>query len=595
MRTSTQNVTKSPNNTRNTAIQPEKHNLPVPYETNATLNSLIDTAAAQYSDLPAIGMALEKPWSYNKFLNNILLLAAKLQHAGVAKSDKVAILAENSHCWGTAYMAIIRLGAVAVPILPDLPEADVHHILGEMKCKFLFITQRQLEKIHEMKDKPDVVITLDDYNDKSGLVATIPFKKYLNSAREEFALSLSSGEIKFSKVSDNDLASILYTSGTSGFSKAVMLSHANLYANAQSSNQIINLQPGSVFLSVLPVSHTYEFTTGFLMPLIKGCRIAYAGKTPTPAVLQKFCRKEKPHVMLIVPLIIEKIYKKRVIPAIEQNKILSLACRIDFGRKIIHKRIGKKLLTFFGGRIECIGIGGAALSPKVESFLREASFPFLVGYGLTESAPLLAGGPQGDQSIAPSSTGKPVQNVEIQILDPDPTSGIGEILAKGPNIMQGYWNDPQATAETINPEGWLHTGDLGFMDPQGNLHIRGRSKSVIVLANGENIYPEALEHKLNSFPDVQESLVVENNSILEAWLYPDYDRIDEDTQGWDREQRHQYILTRLEEIRTEVNNQSSSNSRITKIVERREPFVKTATHKIKRYLYSAETMTPKKD
>ncbi|MDH4318002.1 MAG: AMP-binding protein [Desulfobulbaceae bacterium] len=565
-------------------------NLPVLHKSYETLNGLIDSAAARHADLPAIGMVLEQAWSYKQFHNNILSLAAQLQHEGVSKNDKVAILAENSHHWGTTYLAIVRLGAAAVPILPDLPEADVHHILGEMQCKFLFITQRQLEKINELKNKPKTIITFDDYIDPSGLVTTIPFSRYLQDALDRYALSVSNGETRFAEVNGGDIASILYTSGTSGFSKAVMLSHANLYSNAHSADKIISLQPGSVFLSVLPVSHTYEFTVGFLLPLIKGCRIAYAGKTPTPSVLQKFCQKERPHCMLIVPLVIEKIYKKKVVPAIEQSRILSFLCKISLGRKLIHKRIGKQLLDFFGGRVECIGIGGAALSPDVESFLREASFPFLVGYGLTESAPLLAGGPQGDSDIAPGSTGKPVPGVEIRIQDPDPVSGIGEIYGKGPNVMQGYWNDQAATTEALTGDGWLRTGDLGYIDPKGNLHIKGRSKSVIVLANGENIYPEVLEHKLNNYPDVLESLVMEHNSTLEALVVPDYERINEDTVGWDREKRHHYILERLETIRKEVNALSSPTARIAKIVERREPFIKTATHKIKRYLYTAGTV-----
>jgi long-chain acyl-CoA synthetase len=344
------------------------------------------------------------------------------------------------------------------------------------------------------------------------------------------------------------------------------------------------------FLSVLPISHTYEFTVGFLLPLIKGCRIVYAGKTPTPAILQKICAAEKPSAILVVPLIMEKIFKKRVLPTIEKSRILSLICRTTLGRKIMYKKIGSRLLAFFGGNLEVMGIGGAAINPDVESFLHDAGFPYIVGYGLTEAAPLLSGGPQGDESIALGSAGKPVPHVDIRISNPDPETQIGEIQAKGPNVMRGYWNDPEATADVFTGDGWLRTGDMGIVDSYGNLHILGRSKSVIVLASGENIYPEAIEHKLNAYTFVVESLVLENNGLIEAWIYPDYEYIDAETMGQSRQQRHQFITAELEQMRIEVNEQLPITSRLSRVVERREPFIKTATHKIKRYLYSDRHM-----
>jgi len=270
--------------------------------------------------------------------------------------------------------------------------------------------------------------------------------------------------------------------------------------------------------------------------------------------------------------------------------MLSFFCRFSVSRKMIYRKIGAKLYAFFGNRLEVMGIGGAALNPEVETFLRDAGFPFIVGYGLTEAAPLLAGGPHGDPTIQPGSTGKPVPNVEIRIDSPHPETGVGEVLARGDNVMQGYLNDPEATRETFTEDGWLKTGDLGLLDAAGNLHIKGRSKSVIVLSNGENVYPEAIEHKINAYPFVVESLVVENRGLLEAWVYPDYEFIDSKTAGQNRTQRHQYIAGLFEEMRTGLNEQLSTSSRLSRVLERREPFVKTATHKIKRYLYSADNM-----
>jgi long-chain acyl-CoA synthetase len=570
--------------------QVKTEHLPVIQENAATLNDLVDISCRKYRQLPAIGMALEESLTYKAFHERILAIAALLRRLGVKQGDRVALLGENSHHWGTVYLAVVRLGAITVPIFPDLPEADVHHILGEMRCNVIFLTQRQIEKIYDLKQQLQHVVTFDDYRDNTGLISLQTFSDFLAEALADFGDQARDETLEFPKVDTNDLAAILYTSGTSGFSKAVMLSHANLCANAYSGTGVIQITPGWVFLSVLPISHTYEFTVGFLLPLLKGCRIIYAGKTPTPAILQKICEKEQPHAMLVVPLIIEKIYKKRVLPAVEKSKMLSFLCRFSMSRRMIYRKIGAKLYAFFGNRLQVMGIGGAALNPEVETFLRDADFPFIVGYGLTEAAPLLAGGPHGDSTIRHGSTGKPVPNVEVRIADPHPETGVGEVLARGRNIMQGYLNDPEATRDTFTEDGWLKTGDLGLLDAAGNLHIKGRSKSVIVLSNGENVYPEAIEHKINAFPFVVESLVVENRGLLEAWVYPDYEFIDSKTAGQNRVQRHQYIAGLFEEMRTTLNEQLSNSSRLSRILERREPFVKTATHKIKRYLYSADNM-----
>jgi long-chain acyl-CoA synthetase len=556
-----------------------------------TLNDIIDASQEKFSDLPAVGMALEAPLTYHVFYERIIVLAGRLSREGIKKGDHIAILAENSHNWGTVYFAIVRLGAVAVPILPDLPEADVHHILTEMRVPLLFITERQIEKIYELNQKSlKRIVTLDDSVASLDFLAVESFSDYLAGAMEMGQEREAKGGFVFDKVHEDDLASILYTSGTSGYSKAVMLSHKNLAANARSASAMISIEPGVVFLSILPMSHTYEFTVGFILPLLRGARIAYAGKAPTPAVLQKLCSHEKPYAMFMVPLVREKIYKKRVLPKISNSFTLSLLCKVGIGRRFIYKRIGAKLLEFFGGNLQLMGIGGAALNPEVEQFLYDADFPYLIGYGLTECAPLLAGGPPGDKTIVVGSAGKPVPGVRIKIVGPDPQTGIGEIYGCGSNVMQGYYNDPDSTAEVLTADGWLATGDLGFIDDLGNLHIRGRSKNVIVMSNGENVYPEAIEHKINVNPWVVESMVVENNGHLDAWVYPDYEYIDAATAGQSRLQCQEYIAGLLAEMRKGLNEQLSPAARLTRVLERREPFIKTATHKIKRYLYSGGSM-----
>ena len=562
-------------------------------EVGMTLNYIIDSSRAKFGAEPAIGMAMEEPLNYEVFHRRIISLAARMKKDGVNKGDHVAILAENSHNWGTVYLAIVRIGAIAVPILPDLPEADVHHILKEMKTKFLFTTQKQTEKVYELKQKTlNKIITLDDYIGISGIIEITKYSEYLQEAEEDLFKAELEGEIRFPAVEEDDIASILYTSGTSGYSKAVMLSHKNLTSNAYAASGLAEVGVGDVFLSILPMSHTYEFTCGFILPLLMGCRIAYAGKTPTPAILQKLCQHEKPTVIFGVPLVLEKIFKKRVVPKIEGSAMLKLVCKIGLGRKIIYKKIGAKLLDFFGGRLKFMGVGGAALNPEVEKFLVEAEFPYLIGYGLTESAPLLAGGPLGDATITPGSTGKPIPGVQIKIVNPDPQTGIGEIYGCGPNIMKGYFNDEDATQEALTKDGWLVTGDQGILDKAGNLHIRGRSKNVIVMSSGENVYPETIEHKINAYSWVIESLVLENNGRLDAWIYPDYELIDEQTADQSRIQRHEFIEKCIEEMRKELNDQLPKHARITKIFERREPFIKTATHKIKRYLYDGQSVAP---
>jgi len=558
-------------------------------EVGMTLNYVVDASCTKYKDLPAIGMALEEPLTYGTFHKRILALGVRLQKEGLRKGDHVAILSENSQNWGIAYLAIVRIGAIAVPILPDLPESDVHHILNKMQVKALFITQKQIDKVYELRNKlQSLIVTLDDYMGEISIVPVIPFATFLAEAITNF--DETPEDPVFPVVAENDLASILYTSGTSGYSKAVMLSHKNLTANAYAAADLMDIPPGSVWLSILPMSHTYEFTCGFMLPLLCGGRIAYAGKTPTPAILQKLCAHEKPFAIFAVPLVLEKIYKKRVMPQIENSKILTMMCKVGMSRKLIYRKIGRKLITFFGGNLKLMGVGGAALNPDVERFLYEANFPYLIGYGMTESAPLIAGGPSGDSTITVGSTGKPISGVEIKIINADPDTDIGEISICGPNVMRGYYEDKESTDEVLSHDGWLLTGDLGRMDAKGNLHVCGRSKNVIIMPNGENVYPEVIEHKLNTYSWVVESLVVDNNGKIEAWVYPDYEYVDDETSGLSRVERRQFMEDLMGEMRIELNGQLPKYSRLAKIFERREPFIKTATHKIKRYLYIGHAM-----
>jgi long-chain acyl-CoA synthetase len=552
-----------------------------------TINCLLETSVEKYGSRPAVGMALERPLTYDELFRSVNSMANMLKKQGVLKGDKIAFLGENSPNWGIACLASLRIGAIIVPILPDFPEADIHHILFDSEAKILFTTQRQMEKVLGIRDhKLMTVITLDDFKTETEFLAVEPISMFIEKARKFFRQIPDKIGLKSTAVSEEDIASIIYTSGTSGHSKAVMLSHGNFISNVlTTSNHLLEIHPEWTFLSILPLSHTYEFTLGFLFPLLNGSRIVYVGKTPTPSVLEKICKVEKPEVIPAVPLIMEKIYKKKVLAAFEKKFVLKLIAKVPGLKMKIYRKIADKLVDFFGGELKTMAIGGAAINREAEIFLKKSGFPYLIGYGLTESAPLLAGGPWADPTIAVGSTGKPIPGVEIKIMNPDPRTGIGEILARGPNIMQGYYKNPRATREAIDDEGWFHTGDLGNFDKWNNLYIRGRSKNMILMSNGENIYPEAIEDKINSCMHVVESLVMEDKGQLEAWVYLDYDLIDEETKNKSQQQKLEYIADLLQRLKEAVNPQLSAFSQITRFIEHKEPFQKTATSKIKRYLY----------
>ncbi|MDD5759027.1 MAG: AMP-binding protein [Desulfobulbaceae bacterium] len=546
-----------------------------------TINGLLAATIRRYPQRPALGMAFASPLTYAALGESIRLVTAALVSRGLLRGDKVAILAENSCHWGVVYLAITGCGAVVVPILPDFPEADIHHILTETDTKFVFVGHRQIDKVldcnrHQLRG----IFSLDD-KDPEHRDSTATYSDLLH---EGASLPLDAIAVaEATPLHANDTAAIIYTSGTSGHAKAAMLSHANITANVHSAQAVIVIPPGATFLSILPLSHAYEFTMGFVLPLSRGARVVYADRAPTPTVLERICRHERPNAMCVVPMVIDKIYKKKVLPAIQEKVWLRQMAKFSWSRKLLMKKIGATLLDFFGGELVVMAIGGAALNHETETFLREAGFPYMTGYGLTETSPLLAAGALADPSVALGSVGPPVPGVEIVISDADPHTGIGQIMARGPNIMQGYYRNLELTEETIDPQGWLATGDLGFFDDSGNLHIKGRSKSVIILSHGENIYPEAIEEKINAFAQVVESLVLANEDRLLALVYLDYDQVDR--QAKTQEEQRYAIEQLLAKIKMEVNQDLPPYAKLHKVAERVEPFIKTATQKIKRYLY----------
>lgn len=552
-----------------------------------TLNEFIEKSVEKFKDRPALSKAFETPITYKEFFEKVLKVADLLIKIGINKGDRVAILGENSPNWGISYFAIIRTGAIAVPMLPDFPEADIRHVLLDSEAKLLFTTQKQIEKVGYLdRLKLKHIITLDNFETDGHSLKVEPISNIIDKAIDFLKRLPETIGLKSKEVSEHDIASIIYTSGTSGHSKAVMLTHKNLVSNALACSLVMEFNSEDTFLSILPLSHTYEFTVGFLLALVNGARIVYNDKPPTPKILEEICKKEKPNVICSVPLILEKIYKKKVLAVLEKNKLVKLMTKIPGLKKKIYKKIKNKLMEFFGGELKVMAIGGASFNRDAEKFFKESGFPYLIGYGLTETAPLISGGPWGDKTIKIGSTGKVTPGCEMKIEDPDKKNGIGEICVRGPNVMKGYYKNPELTKEVLDEHGWFSTGDLGRFDKFKNLHITGRSKNMILMSNGENIYPESIEGKINSSIYVVESLILENNGKLEAWVYLDYDLVDEETKNKTEQQRLVFIEEILQSIKDDVNIQLSSYSKISRVIEQKEPFIRTATHKIKRYLYT---------
>lgn len=557
-----------------------------PYENleNFTLPSLLNRSVNMYKDEKVLAKVGEEALSYGVFFEKVQAMIRLLKENGISKGDKVALLSENMPHWGVAYFSVTYFGAVVVPILPDFHPSDVHHILRHSEAKAIFVSEKYLSTIEESRENfLKLVIKLDTLK----IVPELSSKDYLAQIKQktqEMTQKISNQTIT---PQENDLAAIIYTSGTTGHSKGVMLSHKNLVTNALSVHNKITITKADVFLSILPLAHTFECTVGLIVPILHGGSVYYIDKAPTPSVLLKAFEVVRPTMILSVPLIIEKIYKNKVLAKFTSSFIMNFLYGIPFIRKILNKIAGKKLLESFGGRLRFFGIGGAGLSPFVEEFLIEAEFPYVIGYGLTETSPLIAGSKVGEKPRF-KSTGTAFSGVEIQIKDKDSLTGKGEIIVKSPSVMLGYYKDKEKT-DAVMENGWFLTGDLGYLDDDGYLYINGRSKNVIIGAGGENIFPEQIESIINQQEAVLDSLVMQLDDKLIARVHLDYELLDKkfSANKYSDAKVKEDINTFLEQMRQNVNSQLASYSKIVKFVEQIEPFVKTPTKKIKRYLYTS--------
>ena len=554
-----------------------------PYENleNFTIGALWQRSLGIYSKNPSLGWVGEEAMSYEQIGKKISQMQELLKELGIHKGDKVLLLSENMPHWGVAYISITSLGAVVVPVLPDFHPSEVHHILRHSEAKAVFVSSKHQSTIEDAPNSDvEFIVNLDTLT----LLENSSDKSYLTVLKQKMKEKMHKHES--TTVAEDDLCAIIYTSGTTGHSKGVMLTHKNIVTNAMSSHSVIAITPDDTFLSVLPLAHTFECTVGLIVPLLHGSSVYYIAKTPTPTVLLKAFASVKPTMMLSVPLIIEKIYKNKVLAKFNSSFLTKNLYKIAFFRKQLNKIAGRKLLETFGGRLRFFGIGGAALSPFVEQFLLEADFPYVVGYGLTETAPLLAGTPLAKAKKF-KSTGPAMFGVSLKIKDAD-VHGEGEICAKSPSVMQGYYKDEEKTKEVFDAEGWFLTGDLGHIDEDGYLFISGRSKNVIISASGENIYPEQIESVINQNELVADALVMESEGKVVARIYFEQELLDAQLSAHHiaDSQAHKEIEKLLETMRQETNEQLSSFSKVARFIHQAEPFVKTPTKKIKRYLYA---------
>jgi len=535
-----------------------------------TLAKLYDYATTVYSKKQYTQWYDTKQggYTYSSFKGKCDSLSKKLTQYGIGAGDKVAILSQSMPNWSVAFFSVVPFGRIAIPILPDSSENEITNIIKHSESKVLFVSERLAYKVsQEVKDRLTLLIDIDTF-------------EVIQADDEQFTC-----DGRTSVPTPDDIAAIIYTSGTTGSAKGVVLSHRNLASNVITCYHACKRNEKDRWLSVLPMAHTLEMTLSMLYPMYCGATVYYLPKPPVASLLMKALKIVKPTTMLTVPLIIEKVYKGSVLPTIKKSRTLTwmnehmngLMCRI----------IGMKLKATFGGHISFYGIGGAKLDPEVEKFLLKAKFPYAIGYGLTETSPLL--GYSMHRWRAVGSFGYPVYNVRLKLHDVNPETGEGEIVAKGPNVMLGYYKDPKRTKSVFTEDGWFRTSDIAVMDEKGRFFIKGRNNNMILGPSGENIYPEEIENVINNVEGVSESIVVERDGKLVALVQPVENYIE-----WDKESEDKFY-ERLDnwksKVMSMVNRNVSKASQVSSVEVMKEPFEKTATQKIRRFKYKESAPT----
>jgi len=552
-----------------------------------TLPHFFEKVIEKYGANPALAVAGQDPINYTEFGQQVVVIRDNLHQLGLKKQDKVVILGQGSPHWTIAYMAVATMGAIAVPVMDEFPDVDIEHIICHSGATAIFIDGSLYQSLNlPSLDELKIILSLDDFSVLKGELPAPGRKsragRKKGSASEETSL-----------VDENDLAEILYTSGTTGHSKGVMLTHKNLVTNLIVGPEILEfIDEDSVLLGILPLAHAFGLITT-LSAIYAGASIHYLDKKPSPRILLRAMQQVKPTAIGAVPLVFEKIYHRQVLPTIRKQPVLRLLSRFSLTKKLLYRIIGRKIMEAFGGRLEGVFIGGASLNHEIEIFMRAGGIPYVCGYGLSECAPIVTASSVKDSKIG--SVGHAIPACSLKIEEPDPESGIGEILVKGPNVMAGYYQNEVATDQVFTPEGWLITGDRGYLDEDGFLYIKGRSKNVIIGSSGENIYPEVIEDKLKESVYVEEALVYLLDNQLVARIYPDYSYINSLESTRDENVIAANIVDILEEVRQEVNTRLPTFSRIQQVIEQQAPFIKTPTKKIKRAEYVPGYLTTTSD
>ena len=540
-----------------------------------TFVEFIEKSIKKHWDLPALSNYHEgAPMTYGQVGKMIKKLHRAFAECGIAEEEKVVQVGRNNTNWAVTFLGTVSYGTVSVPLLQDFSIPDLVNTINHSDSVLVFVSDYIFEKLDVTKF-PNIrgFISLDDYRvlyavDKKVKDAFSNFNTDIDVNRENFAL----------KHIDHDrLAAISYTSGTSGHSKGVMLTHGNYATNVEFGTEVIPFKAGDRMVSFLPLAHAYGMAFEFLTEFAFGVHITFLGKIPSPQVLTQAFAEIRPGLIVVVPLIIEKIYKAKIKPAISKG-LPKFLLSVPVLRRIVYSKVRKELEDAFGNNFYEVIIGGAALNKEVESFLRRIGFRYTVGYGMTECAPIISYAPW--DTARKFSCGYPIRRCQIRIDSPDPNNIEGEILVKGTQVMKGYYKNPEATAATFDKEGWLKTGDTGTISPDGYLTIKGRCKNMILGASGQNIYPEEIEAQINNMPYVVESLVVERGGKLHALIVPDKEKAEKD--GLDKEK----ILIEFEKNQKELNKLMPNYMAIAKIELQDEEFVKTPKKSIKRYLYN---------
>ena len=542
---------------------------------------LIEDSIKKNWDLDALTDYNGATLQYKDVARKIEKVHIFLEEAGVKKGDKIAICGRNSSHWGVTYLAILSYGAIVVPILHEFKADNIHHIVNHSDARMLYVGDRVWEDLNEQEmPKLEGIMLMTDF---SVLVAR---NKKLLHAREhlneifgkKYPKNFRPEHVQYYKEqSPDELAMINYTSGTTSSSKGVMIPYRALWSNMDFARSVLDLFPGDKVVSILPMAHTFGMSFEFLYEFIVGCHVYFLTRIPSPKIISQAFADVKPRIIIAVPLVVEKIVKKKVLPQLEKNIWAQLMLNLPVLSDIVKKRICDQVTAGFGGNFIEVIMGGAPLNKEVESFLRSINFKYTVGYGMTECAPIISY--EGWDKYKPYSCGKAAPRMAIMIDSPDPQNIPGEILTKGMNVMLGYYKNEEATKAVLTPDGWLHTGDLGVLDAEGNLTIRGRSKNMILGPDGQNIYPEEIESQLNSMPYVAECIVIQQEGKLVGLVYPDFDMANKAgiVNG--------KMAAVMEENRVQLNQKLPNYCQIQKIKIFYEEFEKTPKKSIKRYLY----------